>query len=503
MKILSAQQVREADAFTIAQEPVASIDLMERAARGCTQRLLSHFGKEKRFRIFCGPGNNGGDGLAIARQLRDQGVAADVYTTPGGTPSPDHAENLRHLAETSTAAVPLDEAMIRALKFDPEKEILVDAIFGSGLNRPAEGATALLIDAMNKSHCPIVAIDIPSGLFADDNTGNEKQTIIRAAVTFSFQQPKLAFMFAENASYVGHFELIDIGLHPMFLAAVKTPHHYVDIALIKSIYRSRDKFSHKGDFGHALLFAGSKGKTGAAVLSARATLRAGAGLLTVRTPNCGLNILQTAVPEAMCIPDEEENFLSSSLPKINADAIGAGPGIGNEKETQQLIKLLIQHATGPIVFDADAINILAENKTWLGFLSPNIILTPHPGEFDRLAGRHSSGFSRFQTQRELSLKHGIYIVLKGAHTSISCPDGSVYFNSTGNPGMATAGSGDALTGIITGLLAQDYDPRDAAILGVYLHGLAGDLAAIKKSEESLIAGDLIEALGEAFRAIQS
>lgn len=507
MKILSTEQIREADQFTIAHEPIASIDLMERAAGKCTEWLLNNFGKEFRYLIFCGNGNNGGDGLAIARQLFLAGCEVDVNVAKiSSTDSADFSINLDRLSQNKIPFQLLSDA--KEIAFPQRNKLLiVDALFGSGLSREPEALAAAIIDKLNSISIPKIAIDIPSGLFGDNNLKNSYKHVIRASHTLTFQQPKLSFLFAENFPFIGTFHVLNIGLNENFIAQAPSPFYYTTHAFAKLFLKPRNKFSHKGTFGHALLVAGSKGKIGAAILSSRACLHAGVGLLTVSVPKCGNDILQISVPEAMLQTSEGEEIISGRIekgPNRNSEysAIGIGPGIGTEKETAQAIKLLLTEYAGPLVMDADAINILAENKTWLAFLPKGTILTPHPGEFDRLTGAHTNTYERFVTQRELAVKQGIYIVLKGAHTSIACPDGSVFFNSSGNPGMATGGSGDALTGIITALRAQNYNPQSACLLGVYLHGLAGDIAASIETQNGMSAGNIIEHLGGAWRMLE-
>jgi NAD(P)H-hydrate epimerase len=504
MKILSTAQTREADAFTIAHEPIASIDLMERAAGACTHWLFEKYGNAFRYVIICGNGNNGGDGLAIARQLKKKSCNADVFIARvSEKDSADFSENLQRLEADKISFNVISDA--EEIKFHAnENFIIIDAVFGSGLSREPEGLAAKAIAKMNSTSAEKISIDIPSGLFGDDNSGNSYKHIVRATYTLSFQYPKLAFLFPENSAYVGSLIVLDIQLHADYISQAPTPFYYITHEFAKTFLVARSRFAHKGNFGHALLVAGSEGKMGAAVLCAQACLRSGVGLLSMAIPSCGNVILQSAVPEAMLQLNESEKIISGRIksgPKIDSEysVIGIGPGIGTEKETMQALKLLLNEYSGPLVLDADAINILSDNKTWLAFLPKGTILTPHPGEFDRLAGKHTNGYERLKSQRELAAKNGIYIVLKGAHTSIACPDGSVFFNSSGNPGMATGGSGDVLTGIITGLRAQGYHPQAACILGVYLHGLAGDIAASVQSENGMIAGDIVEQLGGAWR----
>ena len=381
-------------------------------------------------------------------------------------------------------------------------DIIIDALFGSGLNRGLEGVTANLVQHINNSGCTIISIDIPSGLFTDKSS--KGQAVIKANHTLSFQCYKLAFLMAENSTFVGELHILDIGLHPDFYPTVSSKYELTDAALIRSIYKPRNKFGHKGNFGHALIVAGSYGKIGAAVLSARACLRSGAGLLSCHIPKCGYDIMQTALPEAMVMTD----FNSSFNTKLDDDpakyeAIGIGPGIGTASETKMMLREILGSCKRPLVLDADALNIIASQKDLLKFIPAGSILTPHPKEFERLFGETENEFERIELALQKAKELNLVIVVKGHHTLIATPNGKAFFNSTGNAGMATAGSGDALTGILTGLLAQGYVSVEAAILGVFIHGLAGDIAAKKISMEAMIAGDIIDCLPEAFLHLSS
>jgi NAD(P)H-hydrate epimerase len=321
--------------------------------------------------------------------------------------------------------------------------------------------------------------------------------IICADITLTFEFPKLSFLFPESEKYIGKFDILPIGLHLTYIENTQTKNYFLTSSFIKPLLKKRKLFSHKGNFGHALLISGSKGKMGASVLASQACLRSGAGLITTHIPAIGYNVIQTAFPECMASIDNKEEYITNLPDLFPYSAVAAGPGIGKDIQTQNVVKLLIQNAICPILLDADALNILGENKTWLGFLPPESILTPHPKEFDNIAGSSGNSFERWQLQSKVSIKYNVFIVLKGHYTSITCPDGNCYFNSTGNPGMATAGSGDVLTGIILGLLAQGYSSKNACIIGVYLHGLAGDIAAEHTGYEALIASDIINKLGMA------
>jgi len=504
MKILTAEQIRAADAYTIACEPISSVDLMERAAEACTQWIIEQFPIETDFVIICGMGNNGGDGLALSRQLLTQGYRVETFIIPFfSKASEDFLINRKRLEETKNAEITeiktVDDIVISGQIGN--NTILIDALLGSGLSKAVEGKLAETIQKINSLNLPVIAIDIPSGLAMNDNTASDKKNIIRAGFTLTFEAPKLSFLFADNADYVGEFSILDIGLDKKFLAEQKSLDNWVTEDMIAPIFRHRARFSHKGTYGHALLIAGGYGKIGAAILGSKSCLRSGAGLLTTQVPKCGYKILQTSVPEAMILVDEEEQEFSGIKDISKYNAIGIGPGIGTSEKAANGLKMLIQQASVNMVLDADALNILSENKTWLSFLKPETIITPHPGEFARLAGKSTTAFEAYNKQREFAVKYKLHVILKGAFTSIATPNGEIYFNSTGNPGMATAGSGDTLTGIILGLLAQGYLPAQAAILGVYIHGLAGDIAAQELGENALIAEDITNNLGKAFQYI--
>ena len=501
MKILSAAQIRQADAYTIRHEPITSLDLMERASQTFVSWFTERFPEHgQKLYILCGPGNNGGDGLAVARLLHQEFYEVEIILCKiGSGVSADFAANLDRLP--GFAAIPRHTLH----PGDPmpvftEGGLLLDAIFGSGLNRPVTGYWAELFRHINRQNNIVIAIDISSGMFADRPTSS---ACIEADHTFSFEMPKLAFLFPENNNYTGTWHYRSIGLHPDFLRSVQTPFHYLDRALARSVLKPRAKYDHKGTFGHALLLAGSHGKMGAAVLAARGCLRSGAGLLSIHAPACGYEILQIAVPEAMVMTDPEPNYLSS-IPDLSPyAAIGIGCGIGRDSASAQALQLLLSQAGQPLVLDADALNLLAADPALLNELPPASILTPHPKEFERLFGKTRNNFERNELQRAKSRELNVFILLKGAHSCVTTPGGDAYFNSTGNPGMATGGSGDVLTGIITGLLAQGYSSLEAALLGMYLHGLAGDLAAGLHGQESMVAGDLADNLGRAFQKLRT
>jgi hydroxyethylthiazole kinase-like uncharacterized protein yjeF len=473
-------------------EPIASIDLMERAAAACLHWLEQKGYLRKKIAVFCGKGNNGGDGLALARMLALQGSAVVVYILEfGHKGTEDFQLNLARLHQTEA-----DIKFIQSTEQLPaleSQEVVVDALLGSGLNRPIEGFTACVVQHINQSGNEIISIDIPSGLFVDQSSkGN---LAVKARHTLSFQCQKPAFMVAENSENIGAVHILEIGLHPDYLKNIKPAYVWIKDSYIRRLYKKRNPFSHKGSFGHALLIAGSYGKIGAAVLCARACLRGGAGLVTCHLPRSGVDILQIAVPEAMVDPNTNEVFnekMDVDLQKFSA--VGIGPGIGTDAQTANFLEHIFLTNQKPMVVDADAINLVALHQLHHKIPKGSVI-TPHPKEFERLFGPSENDFLRIEKAKQQAQSLGLTIVLKGHRTFIAAPNGDGYFNSTGNPGMATGGTGDVLTGLITSLVCQGYDPTQAAVLGVYWHGAAGDLAASHISQESLIASDIIDHLG--------
>jgi NAD(P)H-hydrate epimerase len=495
VKIFSVSQIKEWDAFTIQNEPVSSINLMERAAKASVAWITEHFNNSFSFKIFCGRGNNGGDGLAIARLLIENLYKVSVYIAGDKTGSDDFEKNLERLTAISNDIYFLEsENSFPAINDD----IIIDALFGTGLNKKPSDIFSSLINYINKYAAKIISIDIPSGLFADKSSkGN---SIIKANNTVSFQNQKLAFLLPENEYFIGEVFLPDIRLSKEFEDKEESDYVFTDRNIIRNIYIQRSPFSNKGDYGYACLLAGSYGMMGASILSAKACLRSGVGKLTCYIPSVGYEVLQTSVPEAMC-KTFGNKFLEEANDFKSYDVVGIGPGIGNHLSHKELLQNLFSNFKKPVVIDADALNVLSENKSLYKTIPAGSILTPHPKEFERLFGKSDSDFDRIKLASAKAKELNIYIVLKGHYTFIATPGGKGYFNSTGNSGMATAGAGDVLTGIITGLLAQRYSPINACILGVYIHGLAGNIAAEKNSKEALIAGDIIHFLGAAFKEI--
>lgn len=498
-KIFLVPQIKAADLYTIQHEPVSSVELMERAASACTKWIQQHFTQNKSFIIICGPGNNGGDGLAIARQLHLSGYKIQVYIIEReGKYTEDFLVNEDRFKK-------IDGSGIKKIRLASEcvineNDIVIDAIFGTGLSKPIAGVVADIIASVNKSNATVIAIDMPSGLLADEHT-EPSSAIIKACYTLSFQFPKLAFFFPENEMYPGDWKILDIGLHEKFIANEPANHYQLTDTFIKSLLKPRRKFSHKGTYGHAMLIAGSYGKMGAAVLAAKACLRSGVGLLTMHIPQCGNEIMQTTTPEAIVSTDSKKQWIGDEIITKTFSAVGIGPGIGTNEQTQKALHAIIIRHERPLVLDADALNILSLHKDWLGELPANSILTPHPKEFERLAGTTENDFARHALQIAFSKKYQLFIILKGAHTCITTPSGETYFNTTGNPGMAKGGSGDLLTGMITALLAQGYTSLESCLIGVFVHGYAGDLTRDVLGETGMIAGDQCDHLPQAFKQL--
>jgi len=502
MKILTSSQLKELDKYTIAHEPIASIDLMERAAIALTNAIIRRWDKSFKMVVFAGPGNNGGDALAVARMLSQRGYHVEVFLfNTKGKLSEECQTNLERLK--MCGSVYFTEI---STQFDPpeltESHVVIDGLFGSGLNKPLSGGFAAVVKYINASKAQVAAIDIPSGLMGEDNTYNIRQNIVHADVTLSIQLPKLSFLFPENEDVVGEWELLDIGLKQSYIDATATPFSILGEEVIRPIVKPRKRFAHKGSFGHGLLIAGSYGMAGASILSAKASLRSGIGLLTVHTPIHNHDILQISVPEAIVQTDIHERYFAQPTDLSRYKAIAIGPGLGQEEDTALAMMEQIQGSNLPIILDADAINILSTHRNWLSRLPKRCILTPHLGELERLIGKCMDTYERLTKVKELAAYLQSYIIVKGAWTTIVTPEGEYFFNPTGNPGMATGGSGDVLTGILLALAAQGYSREEACKLGVYIHGLAGDIAAEDMTETGMISSDIINALPNAWKKIR-
>jgi NAD(P)H-hydrate epimerase len=499
MKIFSAAQIRACDAYTVHSSGISSTDLMERAASKCADWITAHFSKESLFVVLCGTGNNGGDGLALTRILHHAGYGVKAFQLAiSETMTRDCAINWQRLNDLDASL--LDKVAADTFITDiPENIIIIDAIFGTGLNRPLDGWTAQFINQINQLPNRRLSIDIPSGMPAD-TLPQDGAAIFNPGDTLSFQFYKRSFLHPETGRYAGNIHLLDIGLDPSFIRGTQTNYQIVDKETIAAFYHPREPFSHKGTFGLALLIGGSYGMMGAISLSIRGALRAGAGKVKSLVPECGYSIIQSLAPEAMCITSGK-NDIEAIAGWETVDAVGIGPGMEKNKATIAAVEAFLEQYKEPLVIDAGALNIIAERNELLHKIPAGSILTPHPKEFERLFGETANSMMRLEQARTQAMRYNIVIVLKDRYTAIVTPEGECWYNITGNAGLASGGSGDVLTGIITGLLAQGYIPVQAAMLGVYLHGLSADLALEKQSMESMIAGDIVAYLGEAFKCL--
>ena len=496
MKFFSAKQIYAADKFTIEKQQISSIDLMERAAIQIFNWLHVRMqGAQVKIHLFCGIGNNGGDGLALARHLKEHGYNIEVNVVNySDKRSKDFLINLDRLKERKVWPNFLErDGEFTVIGPD---DIIIDAIFGIGLNRSPDPWVARLIGHLNSSGAFILSIDIPSGLYMDKAI-EDVNAVIKANHVLSFQVPKLVFFLPETGVFSNQWEILDIGLDQEYLKDTETEFEVIGKSEVLPMYKPREKFSHKGTYGHSLIIGGSYGKIGAVTLSAKACLTSGSGLVTAYVPRCGYVPIQTALPEVMVITDKNETAIGAITFDIKPTVIGLGVGLGMASETGDALSEFLETNKLPLVIDADGLNLLAKHKSFLKKLPTKTILTPHPKELERLIGTWKDDFDMLKKAKVFSKKYDVILTIKGAHT-MTIYNNHGYVNSTGNPGMATAGSGDALTGIITGLIAQGYEPLQAAIFGVYLHGMAGDLAIEHTGYQALTTSKLIDNIGMAF-----
>ena len=497
MKILNPSQLKYVDEQTIAKQAISSWDLMQRASATVVAALLEDYPDvlEKQVYILCGKGNNGGDGLAIAGLLKALGAAVEVYLVDAEQYSPDNVKNQEKLGDESIRKFNLEDR----IHFEGDSMIL-DCLFGYGLNTALSSDWRSIIDQINTASAVRISVDMPSGLSCETHIAVDSP-IVKADKVYTFQVPKLNLLLPEYGKFSKSFRILDIGLDADAMDEQETNMHYLPADSVRSLVPVRSKFSHKGTFGHALLIGGSYGKMGAVLLASKAALRTGCGLVSVGIPHCGTNIIQTAFPEAMVFADTAELTLRDFNFPTDLTAIGMGVGMGTDELTIRGFAIYLQSLAEDVrlVLDADALNILAQQESLLQALPENTILSPHPKELSRLIGAWDNDYEKLSKAKFFATEHQVYLIIKGANSVSVCPNGNLYFNSTGNPGMATGGTGDVLTGILTSLRAQGLSAKDAAVLGIYLHGLAGDLAVKDKGEASLIASDIIDHLAKAFQ----
>ena len=496
LKILSGNDIKNLDLYTIEKQNITSLDLMDRAVDVFVKWYTLNYSSKESINIFCGVGNNGGDGLLASCILKDKGYNVRVYFV--GDVNKLSEECLYHLKSTEKKDIEVNYLNSISDNKIYNSDVIIDAIFGSGLSRKLDESTSKYVDYINSRNSVIISIDIPTGMPSELFI---KSNFIRSDFTLTFQLPKLSFYLPEYSNYTGEVIVLDIGLEKEFINNSDCIAYFIQESDIKNKIQLRSNNSHKGNFGHGLIISGSRGKMGACVLALKAALKSGIGLLTCYTAKKGEIIIQTSVPEAMTIIDKEMDVISSFPPLDPYSVVGIGPGLGTLSLTQKMLIDFFNNVNVPVVIDADAINIIASNKEILNSIPKNSVLTPHPKEFKRLVGEYADSSKRIELQKELSKKYKVNILVKGAYSTMTNSSGELFINSTGNPGMATGGSGDVLTGIITGLIGRGYSPFDAMIIGVFIHGYAGDISKGELGEESLMASDLIDNLPKSFKKI--
>ncbi len=497
MKILSSWQIRKIDADTILQEGISSLELMKRAATAFYTWLTERYqNKSASILLFAGVGNNGGDALVVARLLHKAGYNVEVCLVEyGKNYSEDCAHNVRRIrAENISLQIISNEKEIPDMH---RYDLLIDGLFGTGLSRNVSGIAAAVIQAINKSGKRVISIDVPSGLFLDRKT----ELAVQATETVTFQIPKLALYLPDNYTYTGNVTNVPIGLSEKAIAEAETNMFFTRKEEIAKMIKPLSKFAHKGTEGHALIVGGSLGKMGSVCISSRAALKMGCGLVTAYIPKCGGSILQSSFPEAMVIEDPGEEYINSIPVNLPVSAVGIGVGMGQSARTARALLNFLEENSAPLVVDADGLNILAQHQEWLSLLAPKTILTPHPKELSRLTGVWNGDYDKIQKTRLLAREYDLIVVIKGAY-SVIVDSNNIFVNSSGTPALATAGSGDALTGMITSLLAQGYPPLEAARVGVYLHGMTADITANSIYPRSFIASDIIDNIGDAYKELK-
>lgn len=506
MKILNAQQIKDVDKCSITSQNISSWDLMERASSVFVEKFLNYIHHQYIIHIFCGKGNNGGDGLAIARMLIQKGFQVQVMIV-------EHSENASQDFLINLNKLESFNSNIHHIKFLDdlnnieinENNVCIDAILGSGVNKPTQGIIKNCIEFINQKYKKIFSVDVPSGLYLD-SLNHSNDSIIKAHHTFTFQLPKLSFLFPENAVFTGEWEILDIGLSEKCIAQHPTTCFAIDKELIQNLYHPRNNISAKWDYGHCLIIAGSNTMRGAAMMCVASALRSGCGLVSIHSIENVISQISQKYPECLLSIDINENEctqLPENLSKYNTIAFGSGMGIS--KDVANLLKQLLTHLDNKkLVIDADGLNILSQHQEYWDLIPPNqVIITPHIKEFERLFGKFSNHLDRLNKAREIAQSKKVVIVLKSPYTAVVTTKGEIYFNIVANSGLAKGGSGDVLTGLIAGLCARGYDIEKAAMLGVYIHSAAGKLAIQKIHPECLLPTDLIHFYSEVLNSIHN
>ena len=503
MKIFSSEALKQLITTTCERQNISTIDLVEREGSVVSCELIARFLPSQRIVVMAGPDNNGAIALAAARMLFEQGYRkVEVFLFNIGKLSHDCDEERKKI-------LPIDGLDFTEVtkEFVPpylgESDVLLDGLFGIELSEPMRGGFVAVARYINESGAFVISIDVPSGLLGEWNQHVLKRDVIHANVTLTFQLPRLSFFFAENAELLGDWKLMDIDLDQARIKDMESDFRLMEARNVRPLIKPRPPYTSKRDYGSTLFFAGSTGMVGAAVMTSRSSLRSGAGLATVHGPRAAINIVQTAAPEVMFEPDRNEHVITEMPLHYTHQAVCVGPGIGTHDRTVDALEGLLKQNPSNLVLDADAINCIAKRPALLSMLPARTIITPHVGEFDRLFGNHDNSESRLQTALEMARQYNLVIVLKGHHTMVVGATGRVSINSTGNPGMATAGAGDVLAGVITAFLAQGYSPDLAAKIGVYIHGLAGDMAAEDLGEFGVMASDIANRVGRAIKRVMA
>jgi len=504
MKIFNTREIRDIESFTIDTEGITTLDLIERVAEGISCEIAVKWNTSKPLAIFAGPGNNGADALATARLLYEQGYKPEVFLfNIGGDKLSDECATERDLLRKIQGLDFTEVVSTFSLPDLNESYLVIDGLFGSGLSRPLSGGFVSLVQYINESHATVVSIDVPSGLYGEWNPEIINRNVIHAHLTLAIQFPRLAFFISDYRELVGEWKVLDIGLSSYKIRNTQPQFYIVERNDVKRMLRPRNIDASKADFGSAIIFAGSYGMMGAAVLAGKGALRSGAGKVTVNSPRCGFNILQTAIPEAMFKDDRDDLILTEIAPEGKYSAVAVGPGIGTRDRTLRALEEFLAAAQSPVILDADALNCIAARPSLLNSIPVLSILTPHAGEFDRLFGVQNSMDARLRKAIDVARYYNIFIILKGHNTAVVRPDGKIYFNSSGTPALATPGSGDVLTGVLCGFMAQDYSPEYSAILATYIHGMAGEMAAETHGTYGVTAGDVADNIGRAINTIMT
>ncbi|WP_010178437.1 NAD(P)H-hydrate dehydratase [Aquimarina agarilytica] len=497
MKLLGLSHIKEADRLTVKNQKITFLDLMERAGLAVFNTIHERLqGAQVPIHVFCGLGNNGGDGLVIARHLVEHGYNVTTYIVNFSTNRSEaflvNYDRLKAIDNEWPIQLKGEEDIPTVSSND----MVIDAIFGIGLNRQMEPWVKKLISYINASNVFVLSIDVPSGLYAEKSPEDET-AVIYSNVCLTFQAPKLIFFLPETAKYAQDVDFVDIGLDTGYLNEVDTKMDLILKNEVLKLYRPREKFSHKGTYGHTLLIGGSKGKIGSMLLASKACLRVGAGLVSALIPECGYHVIQTGIPEVMVVDHDNDDYLEDFKFELDPSVICIGMGLGMHKKTILAFAKFLKENTKPLVIDADAINILSENSELLDYIPRQTVLTPHAKELERLIGVWNDDFEKLEKVKLFSKKYDCILIIKGAN-SITVYHDEIYVNTTGNPGMATAGAGDVLAGMISGLISQGYGALQASIFGVYMHGSAGDIAVNGLGYQALLASDIVDKIGPAY-----